>query len=410
MKSFLSVCLAVVMLLTLAACSFNIIGPSQGMSEQKYPAPATESNQQTEATAEPVTNEEIETDDSITMLFNPIQEDETAEDGTVIYSYHYQNVVVSMPAAPDVQQTIQDSIADLTKYTKDQSRASASWAKEMYTGEGEWAAHYTHIYYIPNRVDAKVISIAAQMMEFNGGSHPNSTIIPMNFNAETGSELKITEIIASEEQLSTLKEMVFSYLEEEFGKEKLLDGYDEIVDDRFNTATADSANWYLTNEGLVYYFVPYEIAAYRYGTVEAVLNYSSLEGILKEEYLPEETSKEANSIKAALSSELELTFDAVHTVTLDPEGEHITLYGLEKAGSVTVTVGYWGVDDNLFYPTETLFYTDNLAEKECIELVTYIPDAIPNIRIQLGEKNGQTVYLSQSGEDGSILLLKDGEF
>ncbi len=413
MKSLLSVLLVLIMLLTFVGCSINIRWDDspQEPTGPKYPAPTADSTIQTEEPTTPTVHKEI--DDSknpITMILSPVQEDEQAEDGTVTYFYRYQDVKIAMPESPDVQQIIQDSITELTKYTREQSRAAASWAKEMYTGEGEWTAHYTHVTFMPQRADQSVISFAAQILAFNGGSHPNSMIIPMNFNAETGQELKITEILTDEEYLNSVKHLVLSYLEDEFGKDKLMDGYEEVVDERFVTGSAESANWYLTDQGLVYYFAPYEIAAYRYGTVEVLLQYESLAGFIKEEFIPEKTLQQVNSIQAEISSQLETSFDAVHTVTLEPEGEHITLYGWENGSSIAISVGYWGIDDNLFYPTETVFYADNLSEQECVEILTYIPDTIPNVRIQIGGEGGQSLYLSQSGEDGSILLLKDNEF
>ncbi len=421
MKRALIFLLAALMF-SLAGCANNVVTSTESpatspttphIAVQTEPPTEipTQSIEETIAPTEEITTPtENDAASPMVMTLNPVQEDETAEDGTVVYSFRYQDISLLLPQNATVQAKIQDSMDALISYTKEQTKASAVWAKESYGEAGDWSAFYTDLFYTPCRMDNAVISVYAKTMDFNGGSHPNCTVLSMNFHGKTGEELRISDIISHESQLEELHSMVLEYLEGENGPKQLLDGYEEVVSERFNTAGGTSANWYLTEDGLVYYFAPYEVAAYRYGVVEVLLPYEMLNGILDDKYMPESSMERSCSIYADISANVNTDFERTHTIVLESEGESITLYGLENAGAVNISIGYFGIDDNQFYPTETLFSGKELTEQDCIQIITYIPDTIPNIRIQIGGEQGKTLYLSQSGMDGSILLLEEGSF
>ena len=65
------------------------------------------------------------------------------------------------------------------------------------------------------------------------------------------------------------------------------------------------------------------------------------------------------------------------------------------------SVAYSGV----FYETAQL-WSCSLMENCAVQVSTWIPDGMPNLKLSYRNSEGlQNFYLTQSGEDGSLILL-----
>ena len=58
--------------------------------------------------------------------------------------------------------------------------------------------------------------------------------------------------------------------------------------------------------------------------------------------------------------------------------------------------------------TETLF-TGDFTGAECLRIFCYFPDGLPNLRVRCINRNGdrECWYLTESGRDGSLMLLDE---
>jgi len=87
------------------------------------------------------------------------------------------------------------------------------------------------------------------------------------------------------------------------------------------------------------------------------------------------------------------------------DGEQ-TLYLIAngKAHDVRLTsVEYSGA----FYETAQL-WSCSVMEKCAVQVSTWIPDGMPNLKLSYRTADGlQNLYLTQSGEDGSLILMDD---
>ena len=71
-------------------------------------------------------------------------------------------------------------------------------------------------------------------------------------------------------------------------------------------------------------------------------------------------------------------------------------------------------DDSTFQPadTVTLWAADGLSAKDSLEIRSYIPDMLPDLRVRCtgASGNAECWYLADSGQTGSLMLISAGEF
>ncbi|MFN3489317.1 MAG: DUF3298 and DUF4163 domain-containing protein [Emticicia sp.] len=130
-------------------------------------------------------------------------------------------------------------------------------------------------------ISPKVISIYYQVYSFTGGAHGNSNITYLNFNAQTGDLLKLTDIVSDTTTLKKIAELKFEKTQKEFAKDN---------DFEFNKADYFWGNPFflptniaITKTGLLFMYNPYEAAAYAYGPIFFDLTWQELGEIARKE-------------------------------------------------------------------------------------------------------------------------------
>ncbi len=119
----------------------------------------------------------------------------------------------------------------------------------------------------------RFISFTQQEYEYSGGAHGMPYWIPHTFDLHTGEELDLSFFVANDE--AEFKDIVA----EQFIKmydvdpEWYWDGAIEIVMESVNFESP----FYLSEDGLVIYYGPYDLASYAAGFVEIVIPYEDLE-------------------------------------------------------------------------------------------------------------------------------------
>ncbi len=130
-------------------------------------------------------------------------------------------------------------------------------------------------------ISPKVISIYYQVYSFTGGAHGNSNISYLNFNAQTGDLLELTDIVSDTTALKKIAELKFEKTQKVFAKDN---------DFEFNKADYFwgnpfflPANIAVTKTGLLFMYNPYEAAAYAIGPISFDLTWQELGAIVKKE-------------------------------------------------------------------------------------------------------------------------------
>lgn len=130
-------------------------------------------------------------------------------------------------------------------------------------------------------ISPKVISIYYQVYSFTGGAHGNSTITYLNFNAQTGDLLKLTDMLSDTTALKKIAELKFEKTQKEFAKDNGFE-YDR-ASYFWEKPFYLPANIAITKTGLLFMYNPYEAAAYALGPISFDLTWQELGTIAKKE-------------------------------------------------------------------------------------------------------------------------------
>lgn len=162
----------------------------------------------------------------------------------------------------------------LEEYQKENiayEESNAQWLEENVEEYGEYIISYSisstlsEIAYF----DEKYLSFCQQEYDYAGGAHGMPYWIGFTFDLETGQKLGLEDIIENSEE--ELKEIVTEYFAEYIGKNPDYFWNDALDYVREETSLASS--FYLTEEGIRFYFFPYALASYAAGFQAVTIPY-----------------------------------------------------------------------------------------------------------------------------------------
>lgn len=186
-----------------------------------------------------------------------------------------------------------DGVADFFADNKTAMEAKAEdYAKESeeFLNDVTQEDAYQYIYtlnqtVIPERADSRVLSFKLSTYEYRGGAHGGNLYSGVTFDADTGKELKFSDIITDQEKFQSA---VYDYIVEEaenyLGKDGLYPEYKETIQ-----SSLDHLTWVLTDYGMQITYQEYELAPFAAGAVTVDLPYSLIKDSMNQEYLKEES-------------------------------------------------------------------------------------------------------------------------
>ena len=151
-----------------------------------------------------------------------------------------------------------------TEYLRNNAEDYDEWLDSGIPGFS-FSSNVSPIYYM----DGRYLSFTQENYDYSGGAHGMPYWIGYTFDLETGNELLLSDIVADDE--GTIKESVTRYFTEIYNKnpDEYWDGAVDIV----NENTSLQSPFYLSDEGIVFYYGPYELAPYAGGFKEVVVPY-----------------------------------------------------------------------------------------------------------------------------------------
>ena len=153
---------------------------------------------------------------------------------------------------------------------------NVEWMEEMIEEYGEdgishssYSSTLSEIAYF----DGRYVSFCQQEYDYQGGAHGMPLWIGLAFDLETGERLSLPDVIAnSEEELNSIVTEYFAeYINgnpEEFWEDAL-----DIVRDEI----CFESDFYLTEDGIKFYFHPYALSSYAAGFPEVTIPYDEFE-------------------------------------------------------------------------------------------------------------------------------------
>jgi len=124
----------------------------------------------------------------------------------------------------------------------------------------------------------KVVSITLGSYSYAGGAHPNSFVSVLNFDLKTGKNLVWKDLFTD---IPALEKLV----EKEFKKARDLPKNADLVKEGFFWGERFElpANFELQEEGIYFWYNPFEAAAYALGPTDFTISYEDLGKLVKKE-------------------------------------------------------------------------------------------------------------------------------
>ena len=218
-----------------------------------------------------------------------VEDQDTADDGTVIYSRSYTQPLVTIAnnaeAAKKINADIQSRIDAFT--ASDSIRNESHEYYELSSKEEgyDFFDYNENLEFEKVRSDNKVISFIMTSSGYMGGAHGYYNSFGLNYDTKTGELIDFAELSDNSDKfyndtLEYNRELTQTdeYKERMF-PEDFFDGSE------LETVLYSDEKWYLSDEGLTFISNPYELGPYASGIIEFVIPYDKLAEMgLKEEY------------------------------------------------------------------------------------------------------------------------------
>ena len=210
-----------------------------------------------------------------------------SDDNTLLFTYTYQDFSLILEA-PDVAESVTLDFLNRVDYENSAAPDIIENAKNSYLGQTDWIPYFYNIIFEPVRLDRGVLSLYGTETLFDGSPRSTAIDLSISYDLLTGTALEeLTQILTADYSAEVLAQHIVEALDESASDGALFADYAYIISDMFATNTPIHT-WYFSENGLCFYFNPYEIAPYSAGTIIAEVPYEKLNGILLDQYFPAE--------------------------------------------------------------------------------------------------------------------------
>lgn len=256
-----------------------------------------------------------------------------------------------------------------------------------------------------SRGDAAVISLIFDDCSDMGGAHGFTFRFGASYDTETGAALGFDDLSLNPQ---ALRDFCTQYVTElirsgSYADAGFEENYAEVI-----KGIPDGKQWYLSSRGLVLVANPYDIAPYAAGRFDFCIPYSKLEGLLENRYLPLSRSAVQGGMEGAIENESSRSREALLSLERDGgEGEVFLLWAEHTVYDVRLCETSYDPHTGGFEAGRELLFAGRMNHGEFFRVTAYIPEIIPDLMISWSLPDGsrQDLLISQSGKDGSLLLI-----
>lgn len=401
----LATTLAILLCLSLAACSGAPAEESPAPDETAAPSPTPAPSAEPEETQAPPPE-----DLRISVLLQPKSELRDSE-GSLVFLGYYSEPVVTVSASSTASYRISSALA--SRLAKGGAQADEIF--EQAEDEFKTLSEEERALFLPRsltrtasveRGDGAVLSLLCVDYAYTGGSHGKGDYVGMCFNTMTGAKLALSDIFTDTGALGAKAAEAVEAQAAAMDESEGFSGLREFVD-----SALEGGHWYLNNEGLALVASEGEIAPESSGSFTFVLPYAELEGLIKPEYVPVSAPEGASGAEDFELSD-EPGSEPVYSITLDQEAP--AFYLSAKADTApfalcSVTLGgsfYYAYDDDGegsdFERLRDYLWISGLEAGECVEIDAWFMD-MPTMGLSFGPEK-ELLLFWQSGEDGSLFV------
>lgn len=136
------------------------------------------------------------------------------------------------------------------------------------------------------RSDSQILSFQTAESSFLGGVHPFTSYYGTTFDAQTGDELLLKDVITNMDDFTTA---LYDNLDNHEYQSEFYPEYKDTVQMYLDVDTdvIDPVQWYLTQDALVVTYDPYVLSYYALGAVSVRFPYADYPDLFNEMYVPE---------------------------------------------------------------------------------------------------------------------------
>ena len=271
----------------LAGCMLSVAGCSGGKTteEQEVSVPVVENVSGENESGEAPEEELLTAAPELTFTAETI--DRYNEEGDVwLLHVEYDEVMVSGDGYEALAEGVgawnearlDDILAETEYYAEEAASFVEVSGREIY--RDYYAFDYTRTLQ-PKRVDSKVVSLLEYLAEYAGGAHGNYGYQSVTFDAQTGAQLTLEDIV---KDMGSFRREATAYMIEKIGEEYgegLFPDYADTLEEMWQYDPA----WYLDAAGITFMFEPYYLGPYAMGPVEVTLPVNDFVQYLEEDYI-----------------------------------------------------------------------------------------------------------------------------
>jgi len=178
-------------------------------------------------------------------------------------------VLCSADATRTIRDHVTRSLSDFKKDFPEHDLRDYPVKHEMIVEHAIWPAG-----------NGRLASVKLQVMVYTGGAHPNHWPVTWVFDMTDGEALDLDDIFINEQDaLIEIAPMVREVLIAKLGQMYLPD----MLDDGTTPVVSNYDDFILNDEGIVFYFAPYQVAPYAAGQQMVTIPYGDVKELLTAE-------------------------------------------------------------------------------------------------------------------------------
>lgn len=388
MKKILLFMSVICLLLCISACA---LPDSGNQNSSASAADETKNGNAATDTSEPTDQLYDQQLPLLAVSLPTVTQSEIAEDGTVLFNYTYQNLSLILPD-PEIADSIIIDFLNRIDQTAADAESIRTAAMTDHERSENWTPYLCQITYDPMRIDAGILSMYGSYVTYSGAVHAGAIYRSVSYDLTTGKVLSLDDILTDTADPDQLCQLVIDALSEQKDDTALFDGFEITVAERFAKGYREDTDWFFTNEGLCYFFSPYEIGPYSSGAITAQIPYSKLVGILDDAYFPAEKEFVSGTVLAKSFEDMaQDEFSRFVEIVLADQGSKLLLYTDTAVYDVRIESGSLSSDDNSFTPEYTVFSAYGLSNGNAVMVQTDTSETQSVLRLSYFTEEG-TVY------------------
>lgn len=332
--------------------------------------PSTTTPPQTQSTTAPTIPEttypDLEYPYPIAAVSLPVMDaTRTANDGTPIFTYSFQTMSLVIPD-PSSANSITVDFLNRTDFSNSAANNVDQAALAAYQNQADWTEYFYRHLYTPTRLDQSILSLYGTTNYYDGAPHSTAVADSLTYDLMHGTVLTLRQLLVPNYDSSTLSQLITSHFDPT-QTESFYPDYADVILDMFST-NIPVEDWYLTDEGLCFFFNPGEIAPYSEEIPVSTIPYEALNGLLQDAFFPAESVLfYGEPMLSALSADQMPALDHIMELIADHESPRYCLSTNGTVQNIRLYLGNWD-DAGNFTLTATVFAAQALTNNTALLL------------------------------------------